>query len=43
MRDVFWDWMLTANLCYANVGGFASFGEGVVTAVKVLAFLIVRV
>jgi hypothetical protein len=41
MWDVLWDWMLTANLCYTNVGGFASFGECIVAAIKVLAFLII--
>ena len=41
MRDVLWERMLAANLRHANVGGFACFGEGVVTAVKVFAFLII--
>ena len=39
MRDILWDRMFTANLCYANIGGFASFGECIVAAIKVFAFL----
>lgn len=37
--DVLGDWVLTANVCDAGVGCFASFGEGVVAGVEVLALL----
>ena len=38
--DVFGQWMLRADLSHSGVGSFASFGECVVTRVKVLALLL---
>jgi len=37
--DVLGKWMLTTNLGYAGIRGFTSFGESVITAIEVLAFL----
>jgi len=42
MRNVLWNRVLAANLCYANIGGFAGFRKGIITAVEVLAFLIIQ-
>jgi hypothetical protein len=39
VRDVFGERVLFANGGDADVAGFAGFGEGVVAAVKVFAFL----
>jgi hypothetical protein len=40
MWDIFRKWVLRADLCYASVRCFASFGECVVTGVEVLALLL---
>lgn len=42
MRDVLRDGVFAADLCDADVGGFAGFGEGVVAGVEVFAFLMER-
>lgn len=39
MRNVFRLWVLGSDVCYANVRGLSSFGESIVSRVKVLAFL----
>lgn len=39
MRDVLGAGMFSANAGHTGVRGFAGFGEGVVAAVKVFAFL----
>lgn len=39
MRDVLGNWVLAADLGDTDVGGFASFGEGVVARVEVFALL----
>lgn len=40
MWNVFWERVLRTNGGDANVGGFASFGEGIVARVEIFALLL---